>query len=337
MSTKPEPAIIPKEASAEYKSWSLPAVDQSKGVISCEKHGAGSQRRHAASVRVKRAATGTASASSSNPQKKPNSDKKPAPANTKARPAEGEIIEDVAAGDFKAQPFTAEQLQEITDAAEQEGFKKGHQEGVAAGRTEGKKLGYDEGLQQGRDTAAKESARTLTQQVANLTAIAEQLIEPITSQSQQLEQTLLGLVTALTRQLVMRELTTEPADILAVVHEALAALPVGAGNIRLTLNPDDLAVVETYAQETLQDWQFVGDSSLMPGGCRVQTRESLVDFTVETRLAALLEQFVSRQLVADTGPVEAADEHETVEQQAAPDSALNSSSQSSRAGDSVDE
>jgi flagellar assembly protein FliH len=75
-------------------------------------------------------------------------------------------------------------------------------------------------------------------------------------------------------------------------------LPVGSKNIRISLNPDDLAAVETYAAEQQLEWKFFGDVSLQPGGCRIDTQESRVDYSVSTRLQTLLEQFVTKQLAS---------------------------------------
>jgi hypothetical protein len=100
----------------------------------------------------------------------------------------------------------------------------------------------------------------------------------------------------LTRKIVKRELQIDSGDILNVVKQAVAALPVGAKNLRLTLNPDDLAMIESYAEEKQLGWQFYGDADLTPGGCHIETEESQVDFSVESQMEALLEQFLTRQL-----------------------------------------
>ena len=96
-----------------------------------------------------------------------------------------------------------------------------------------------------------------------------------------------------------RELLTDSGHILSVVKDAIAALPVGSKNISLHLNPDDLVLVENYASDLQKDWAFIGDANLLPGGCRVETKESLVDFTVETRMQHLLEEFEGKQLAAE--------------------------------------
>ncbi len=115
-------------------------------------------------------------------------------------------------------------------------------------------------------------------------------------QDDALEQMLVEMVSTLTRSLIARELLTDSSHILQLVQSALSALPIGANNLTLYLGPDDLAMVEAYAEEQRKDWQFIGDSSLLPGGCRLETRESRVDFSMETRLEALLEQFTSKEL-----------------------------------------
>ncbi|NIB43215.1 flagellar assembly protein FliH [Pseudomaricurvus alkylphenolicus] len=212
---------------------------------------------------------------------------------------QGEVIEDVSGEEVSYAPMTADELQALTDAAEKEGFDKGHAEGLAQGQAEGHKQGYEQGLQQ----AQQESAKVLDDQVGRLLQIAEALMAPIGDQEQQLEHLLLSYVTRLTRQLVERELQMDSAHILSVVQRAVAALPSGSKHLKVILNPDDLALVEAYAEETQKDWGFRGDAQLSPGGCRIETDNSLVDFSVESRIDAMLEQFLDRQLISETGDV----------------------------------
>ena len=98
--------------------------------------------------------------------------------------------------------------------------------------------------------------------------------------------------------MVQREVQTDSSQILALVRNAIAALPVGSKNIRVCLNPDDLAAIETYAAEQQLEWKFFADEELLPGGCRIETPESRVNFSVSSRLQTLLEQFLTRQLAA---------------------------------------
>jgi flagellar assembly protein FliH len=122
------------------------------------------------------------------------------------------------------------------------------------------------------------------------------LLDPLHAQDNDIENMLMDAICTLAQSVVERELLTDSSHILELVKSAVEALPVGSKNIRITLNPDDLAVVEAYAEEQQLGWTFIGDTQLQPGGCRVETPESRVDFSVSTRLKAVLEQFLTGQL-----------------------------------------
>jgi hypothetical protein len=42
------------------------------------------------------------------------------------------------------------------------------------------------------------------------------------------------------------------------------------------------------------------DDRLTPGGCRIETKQSVVDFSVEERLRILTQQFINGELVGDS-------------------------------------
>lgn len=204
-----------------------------------------------------------------------------------------EVIEDIDDEEsLELSPITAEELQEITEAAEREGFEQGQKSGFETGE----KAGYDAGYQAGMEKAQAEASEVLERQVSQLLQIAETLIEPIDQQQEQLEKTLLQFVTVMTEQVIERELIQDSSHILSCVKKAVAALPVGARDIQIILNPDDLALVEAYSEEFDKGWKFQGNNQLSPGGCLIETCESLVDFSVETKMKALFSQFLDRQL-----------------------------------------
>ncbi len=186
--------------------------------------------------------------------------------------------------------MTAEEMQAIFDAAEKDGFEQGHKEGYTKGNTEGYEAGRQQGLMEMRAQLVAEQQRF--QKLANA------LLNPIDAQDDDLEHLLLDVICTLTQSVVQREVQTDSSQILELVRNAIDALPVGSKNIRVCLNPDDLAAIETYAAEQQLDWKFLGDAELLPGGCRIETPESRVDFSVSSRLKTVLEQFITKQLAA---------------------------------------
>lgn len=202
----------------------------------------------------------------------------------------GEKIEDVDYEGGRA-GLSAEEMQRIVDEAETEGREQGY------------KAGYDQGLAEGYDAGEKKGLEEMRQKLVaerqRFQHMIQALREPLAEQEDALEQWILDTVCVLTRSLVQRELLTDSSHILEQVKAAVAALPAGAEHLRIHLNPDDLVLVEAYAEEHQLDWKFHADDQLLPGGCRVETRESQVDFSVEHRLAQQLEAFINRQLGTD--------------------------------------
>ena len=52
-------------------------------------------------------------------------------------------------------------------------------------------------------------------------------------------------------------------------------------------------------------WRILEDDALQPGGCRVETEQSRIDASVETRMALALKQLFEQQRAQATNPPEA--------------------------------
>lgn len=186
--------------------------------------------------------------------------------------------------------MTAQEMQAIFDEAEKEGFEQGHKEGFAKGNAEGYEAGRQQGLMEMRAQLVAEQQR--------FQKLTHALLNPLAEQDGDIEHLLLDVICTLTQSVVQRELLTDSSQILALVKQAVDVLPIGSKNIRVCLNPDDLAAVETYAEEQQLEWKFFGDVKLQPGGCRIETPESRVDFSASSRLQTVLEQFITKQLAS---------------------------------------
>ena len=184
-------------------------------------------------------------------------------------------------------------MQNIFDEAEKDGFAQGHIEGVEQGKSDGFEAGRQQGLMEMR------AQLTLEQQ--RFHNLANALLNPLTAQDNDVENMLLEVICSLTQSVIQRELVTDSSHILELVKAAVDALPIGSKNIRVSLNPDDLVAIETYAAEQQLEWKFFGDTQLQPGGCKIETPESRVDFSVSQRLQTVLEQFLTGQLAQEDG------------------------------------
>jgi flagellar assembly protein FliH len=145
---------------------------------------------------------------------------------------------------------------------------------------------YAAGLAEGRAAGQRESEARARQ----LDQLMVQLAQPFRDLDTEVEEQLVGLVIAMVKQLVRRELKADPGQIMAVVREAMEALPSASRNVRMHLHPDDAALVRESLSLSEQEraWTIVEDPLLSRGGCRVLNDNSRIDASVETRVAQLV-------------------------------------------------
>jgi len=185
--------------------------------------------------------------------------------------------EEVALEDVK--PLTLDELEAIRQDAYNEGFAIGEKDGFHVGQLKAKQEG---------DTA-------LAAKIVGLEQLMTQLFAPIAEQDQQLEEAMVTLLGQMVRQVIQRELASDSSQIRQVLGEALKLLPMGAGNIRIHVNPQDFELIKSMRERHEESWRILEDASLLPGGCRVETELSRIDATVETRLNQALKQLFEQQ------------------------------------------
>lgn len=176
-----------------------------------------------------------------------------------------------------ARPLTARQIEELQHQAREEGFQQGRREGLEAGKKE------------------------IKARVHELESLMQTLTKPLEQLDEQVEQELVSLALAVARQLVRREIKADPGQVLAVVREAMAALPIAARNVRLHLHPEDAALVrETLSLgDSERGWKIVEDPVLTRGGCKVSSDTSQIDAGVERRLHTIIANVLGGERESD--------------------------------------
>lgn len=175
---------------------------------------------------------------------------------------------------------TVSQLEQIERAAYEEAYAKGHAAGLAAAKAE-----------------EKPKLDLLTQQIARLDAILNMLARPLAELDKDVENELLALATTLAKHVIRRELKLDPGQIIAVIRETVALLPIATRDIRVHLHPDDAALVreKLAAPQAERAWTIIEDPVLTRGGCRVTTDTAQIDARVETRLAAVISAMLGEE------------------------------------------
>jgi len=165
--------------------------------------------------------------------------------------------------------------------------------GLADLQAEAYKEAFEQGLAEGRE-AGRAQVKT---QVERLAGMFYDLAKPFEALDEEVERELLTLAMALARQIVRRELKADPTQIIGVIRDAIAALPVAAREIRVHLHPEDAAVIRQHLAPTESEraWAIVEDPVMARGGCQVMTATSRIDARLETRLGAILSELLGTE------------------------------------------
>ncbi len=156
---------------------------------------------------------------------------------------------------------------------------------------------YDQGLAEGREAglAAARQAEQAAQEgiaarVRQLDEILQFMARPIADLDREVQLQLASLAGAIARQIVRRELKANPDEIVAVIRETVALLPVSAREVRVHLHPEDARLVRERLSEVSGDrvWSIAEDPILARGGCRVTSENSTIDAQLEQRLGAAI-------------------------------------------------
>lgn len=182
-------------------------------------------------------------------------------------------------------PPTAGDLEKLQKQAYEEGFEEGKKAGF--------EFGHKEGLAQAK--------RDIQHYTAHLDKLLSHFEQPLRELDDQVEKELLSLVIAIVKQLLRREVKSDPNLIVGVVREALSVLPVSSSNIRLLLHPEDAELIrEVYALgDNEVGWSLIEDPVINRGGCKVVTDTSQIDGTLESRLTALIAPLLAGARVLD--------------------------------------
>lgn len=183
-------------------------------------------------------------------------------------------------------PITAAQLQQITEEAEREGREHGYTQGYEQGFAEGEK----KGTKLGEQKAYTEIKARLDEQRDRFCQLADALLDPVSMQDGELENLVLDMAVHFAKHLLNKELNEDPSGLFDVVKRAAASLPAGAQNIRVYVHADDVELAHEAFSARGLDWRFYGDSQLSRGGCRIESNESLIDYSVEHRLQQMLDE-----------------------------------------------
>ncbi len=153
---------------------------------------------------------------------------------------------------------------------ERRAYERGQQEGYAAG---------EQAAMQVKAQHAREMAKVLDELRGRFAELESEGAEAV-----------LNLALSIARQVVRREIAIDAEAVLPPLREAVAAVIDQQSHPRVHMNPQDLARLrnDLEADGMFKGCRLIPDAGIGRGGCRVETGQSEVDATVESRWQRVL-------------------------------------------------
>ena len=184
--------------------------------------------------------------------------------------------------------------EEDWDGALAAGFRQGQQDGYDAGLEQGRADGHDAGYAAGMERGLEEGralARAQFDKLAKPLDDALLALEQIKSEFKAAQRTeVVDLVGKIARQVIRAELALQPTQLLALVDEALAAMPPSRDEVEVLMNPEEHKRVAELDPKRAKKWNLLADPALAPGEIRVKAGDHEVDAGCQGRLAACMDQ-----------------------------------------------
>ncbi len=175
------------------------------------------------------------------------------------------------------------------------GYREGHDSGMRAGVAEGTAQGLAQGLTEGADEARRSTLERFEGLAGPLDAMLQALERLQTDYQAALRKEVIELVAKVAREVIRTELNTNPAQLLALVDETLAAMPrTPKRNVEVYLNREDLERIRELDAKVADRWNLFADDRLQPGECRIKAGNHEADAGCHQRLTACMDQVAAQ-------------------------------------------
>ena len=158
---------------------------------------------------------------------------------------------------------------------------------VDAARKQGATEGYQNGYRDGLVALESFKQSVASQNAAQVNALLQSMDDAISALQPALAQTVSSVALALAAQVLRSELRLRPEAVASVAAQALQEVLLSARHITMYLHPQDLALVEQGAADTLQTRgaRLQARASLARGDCVIESDLGAIDARVATRWA----------------------------------------------------
>jgi len=201
------------------------------------------------------------------------------------------------------EPLTAEEIEEIRQAAFEDGINQGKEEGFAKGYEEGKAKGIEDGTeighQAGLETGLAEGKEKIDTLANDWKTLISQLQHPLESVEKNVEDQLLHLTVQLAEAVINQEVKINPEILVSAISEGIKALPSQEVQTQILLNPADIKIIEAqFGAEHIQEqgWKLLSAPQLEQGSCQIENSTSSIDLRMKSKIKEVLDPFLQESL-----------------------------------------
>ena len=183
----------------------------------------------------------------------------------------------------------------------QQGHKDGYDAGFAEGQADGQAQGFDAGKKEGSTAGFQEGkalgSQEVTDEAQRLRQINATLTATLKERDAELPDVMLMLLTRLAEQVLEHELNSGADSIAQFVDKAIAALPSGETLAKVYVSEADSELMASHSAAN----KLLVDKTLNAGECRVESENTLVEYSVSESLQQTIVALANKLLTASDG------------------------------------
>ena len=154
---------------------------------------------------------------------------------------------------------------------------------------------YDEGFQEGVEAGKQEGLASLMAHMQGIQSLHQAIASHANDFDQNIAEQLLNISIAVAKQIIRRELTTNPDEIMSVVQEAISMMPNQTDKITLKLHPEDAKLIrDIYDMQNNAElsWVIFEDPTIQRGGCIISSDYAELNAELDKRIASIVQQLI---------------------------------------------
>ena len=177
-----------------------------------------------------------------------------------------------------------------------DGFSQGLQEGKQSGYQDGFKVGRDEGYSQGQSAGIAAGSDIVTTQADRFRHLADMLANPIRELDETVTDELVYIISRLAKVIIKRELKGDVDFLKSSIERCYSLLPEAKQGAEIMLNENDYALmVAAIGNDYMrsQGWDLKPSDQVQEGDVVVNTKVSSAQWRVDDRIDTLIGEFLT--------------------------------------------